>query len=139
MSPCCGIAETATDHLEESTAMKTIAKLAALALLPFAAFQTQANNAAEVATDRFCQCGTCGAALGTSALQTFDARAVATSSGNVTFQCHFDVPEGFSPAKALHPESSGCLTPFGAANKVNITISPGGKAKLTCQVSPSAD
>lgn len=122
--------------------MKTMTRLAVAALLPFAASAVHAksDNAAEIATDQFCQCSTCAAALGLGApLQTFDARTVATSSGNVTLQCHFDVPEGFAPARALRPESPGCGTAFGPANKVNIVITPGGQARLTCQVSPSAD
>jgi hypothetical protein len=98
------------------------------------------ENAADIASGETCFCVTCGTVLGIGPLVTFDARAVQTSSGNVTFQCHFDIPEGFAPVRALRPESAiGCLTPFGVANKVDIVIAPGGKAKLTCQVNPSGD
>lgn len=121
--------------------MKKVASLLVASLAAFGASAVNADsaNSAEIATDQFCQCATCGNALGTSPLQTFDARAVKTSSGNVTLQCHFDVPQGFAPSKALRPVSTGCGTPFGSANKIDIVISPGGQAKLTCQVSPSAD
>jgi hypothetical protein len=122
--------------------MKVVHGLAA-AVSMFAIGSTAAyaasENAAEIATGEFCQCTTCGIALGTAPLVTFDARAVGTSSGNVTFQCHFDIPEGFAPVRALRPESLGCGTPFGPANKIDIVLAPGGKAKLTCQVNPSGD
>ena len=109
---------------------------ALLALYGSAAY---AQNAADVASEQFCQCTTCGNALGIAPLQTFDARAVGTSAGTITFQCHFDIPEGDEPAQAIRAESPGCGTPFGAANKIHIVLTPGGKAKLTCQVNPSGD
>ncbi|MDX1486094.1 MAG: hypothetical protein R3229_16605 [Alphaproteobacteria bacterium] len=113
--------------------------LAAGAIL-LAAATAQANNAAEIATDEYCQCTTCGNALGAGfPLQTYDARAVKTSSGRVTFQCHFDIPEGYQPAKAMRPQSPGCGTPFGLSNKTHIVLTPGGTGKLTCQVNPSGD
>ncbi len=114
-----------------TTTMFCLASLGAFASPAFA------NNAAEIATEQYCQCTTCAIELGSPLLTTMDARAVATSSGNVTYQCHFDIPEGYEPSRALHPESPGCTTPFGPANKSHITLSPGGKATLTCQVNPS--
>ena len=111
---------------------------ASMSLLVFIA-PAFANNAADVATEQYCQCGTCATELGSPLLTTFDARAVGTSSGNVSFQCHFTVPEGYEPDRAIVLKDVGCNTPFGAANKSSITISPGGQARLTCQVNPSGD
>jgi hypothetical protein len=113
--------------------------LIATSVLAVGASTAYAQNAAEVATDQFCKCTTCGNALFTDPLETFDARAVETSAGTVVYQCHFDIPEGFEPAMAIRPESPGCGTPFGLSNKTDIVLTPGGKGKLTCQVNPSGE
>ena len=117
----------------------TLISWVSVPLLALGVSAAYAQNAADVVSEQFCQCTTYGDALGTDPLQTFDARAVGTSAETITFQCHFDIPEGFEPAQAIRPESLGCGTPFGAANKIHIVLTPGGKAKLTCQVNPSGD
>ena len=110
--------------------------IAGSAILLFAVAANAGGNA-EVATDQFCRCSTCGNALGSSPLQTYNAKLVKAASGNVTFQCHFDIPKGYEPTSAMQPGSPGCMTRYGLSNKTHILLSPGGNAVLTCQVSRS--
>lgn len=101
--------------------------------------QDAADKAADLVSGELCTCFTCGIELGTPGpLTTFDSRAVGTSADTVTFQCHFDIPEGFEPNQSIQLTPL-CNTPFGFANKTKIVLTPGGKAILTCQVNPSGE
>lgn len=62
------------------------------------------------------------------------AHAVSTKSGNVTLVCHFDIPEGFEPAKAVKADGFLCGTYFGLTNDSRVLATPGGKATLICKI-----
>ena len=70
--------------------------------------------------------------------------AVGTPSGNMMLSCHFDVPEGKEPAKAmkLTPEDlPGVMCgipgdPGMVTDDWMLVVTPGGKATLTCKINP---
>lgn len=58
-------------------------------------------------------------------------------SGNTTLTCHFDIPAGFGPPKAIKNSGFPCGTYAGLATNSMSVVSPGGKALLRCQIKPS--
>ena len=69
--------------------------------------------------------------------------AVITPSGDTMLTCHFDIPAGFEPAKAIKNRGFPCLTfldstslglTLGLTLDSNSVATPGGKAHLTCFV-----
>ncbi|MDQ3647525.1 MAG: hypothetical protein M3433_02870 [Actinomycetota bacterium] len=65
-------------------------------------------------------------------LFTRESHATKTPSGNSVVVCHFDVPEGLAPNKAIVNEGFICNTPAGRANRSRVVVTPGGRATLTC-------
>jgi hypothetical protein len=72
---------------------------------------------------------------------TDEIHTTATSSGNVTLTCHFNIPEGFEPTKAVKATGFGCsiFLPDESieASRTRMIADPGGRATLTCQVNGS--
>jgi len=72
-----------------------------------------------------------------SDLFTNESLSVATPSGNTTLTCHFDIPAGEEPAKALRNSGFDCGTGLGLTTNSRSVATPGGKALLRCQINPS--
>jgi hypothetical protein len=66
---------------------------------------------------------------------------VATPSGNVTFTCQFDIPEGFEPSRPILTVGSSCTINLPGqifnTNSGKFTATPGGQATLQCSVKAS--
>lgn len=60
--------------------------------------------------------------------------AVNTPSGNSLLKCHFDIPAGHEPKKAIVKEGFSCGTFLGSTTNSQSVCAPGGKCDLTCQV-----
>jgi hypothetical protein len=65
--------------------------------------------------------------------------AVLTPSGNLTFTCHFDIPQGFEPSRPILTGGSSCTVflPTGEIFNTNtgkFTATPGGQATFQCKV-----
>jgi hypothetical protein len=69
---------------------------------------------------------------------TDEIHTTATSSGNVRLTCHFNIPEGFEPAKAVKASGFPCgiFLPSETVFTTNteMVANPGGRATLKCQV-----
>jgi hypothetical protein len=69
---------------------------------------------------------------------TDEIHTTATSSGNVRLTCHFNIPEGFEPARAVKASGflCGIFLPSETAFTTNteMVANPGGRATLKCQV-----
>lgn len=66
-----------------------------------------------------------------------EAQQVESPNGNVILICHFDIPEGYRPAKTLR--NSGFLVTTWAAGNTYDTMcvsTPGGKATLWATIHP---
>ena len=63
-----------------------------------------------------------------------DMIRVETPSGNVVLTCHFDIPEGYEPAKAIKNTGFGCNTCCGVTTDTQCVVTPGGKAMLRCEI-----
>lgn len=64
-------------------------------------------------------------------------RVVATPSGEVVLQCHFDIPAGYEPDRAFKNEGFRCRTFKGTTYNSSALVTPGGKAHLECQIKRS--
>jgi hypothetical protein len=60
--------------------------------------------------------------------------AVITPSGNSLLQCHFEIPVGFAPDKAIVHEGFLCGTFKGITTNSESVATPGGTATLRCEV-----
>jgi len=67
-------------------------------------------------------------------VQDTQTQMVITPSGDTMLTCHFDIPAGFEPAKAIKNGGFLCFTLLGFATASNSVATPGGKAHLTCFV-----
>ena len=69
---------------------------------------------------------------------TDEIHTTATSSGNVRLTCHFNIPEGFEPAKAVKASGFTCgiFLPSETVLTTNteMVANPGGRATLKCQI-----
>lgn len=69
---------------------------------------------------------------------TDEIQATATSSGNVTLTCHFNIPEGHEPTPTVKASGFVCgiFLPSGTAFTTNTAMmaNPGGRATLRCQI-----
>lgn len=63
---------------------------------------------------------------------------VSNNGGNTQLTCHFSIPLGFEPAKAMSAQGFNCgvLTKDGFAitSDSRFTATPGGRAHLSCQI-----
>jgi hypothetical protein len=73
-----------------------------------------------------------------STLFTDESHSVATSSGNTTLTCRFDIPDGEEPDKALKNTGFLCGTFLGITTDSQSIATPGGNATLVCHINPSS-
>lgn len=63
---------------------------------------------------------------------------VSNSGGNTQLSCHFDVMPNFTPDRALSAQGFACGVieqgNFAITTDTRATITPGGKAHLSCQI-----
>ena len=71
-------------------------------------------------------------------LYSTDMICVETPSGNVVLTCHFDIPEGYEPAKAIKNTGFACCACIGTTTDSQCVVTPGGKAMLRCEIKASA-
>ena len=57
-----------------------------------------------------------------------------TKSGMKTVTCHFDVPDGFAPSKAMHNSGFQCFVDGASTTDTRASISSGGRMVLTCRI-----
>lgn len=62
------------------------------------------------------------------------AHTVATSSGNTSLVCKFDIPAGAEPDRATRASGFPCGTYLGLTNDSRMVASPGGQATMTCKI-----
>lgn len=74
---------------------------------------------------------------GSIPLSTNDTHSVATKSGNTAMYCHFDIPAGMEPAKAVKYKGFPCGTFLGLTFDSMSVSTPGGKVMLRCLVNPN--
>ena len=117
----------------------TIYVLVALAVAIFGMTTTQAesDNAATVVGEFGCSLIAADSGLGIGLFTSEKTHSVTTSSGNTVLICHFDIPEGFEPNKALVTSGFLCSTNFGLTNNSRSRATPGGNALLVCQINGS--
>lgn len=103
--------------------------------------RAQSDHAAQIVKDVGCFLSSSASGLSVDLFtnQTID---VATQGGNVTLQCHFDIPQGYEPPKAIVNRGFLCGVigfneAFELTNISQAVSSPGGKADLRCQVKAS--
>jgi hypothetical protein len=60
--------------------------------------------------------------------------AVITPSGNSLLQCHFTIPAGAEPNKAIVNKGFFCGTFLGGTTNSESVVTPGGTATLRCEV-----
>jgi len=119
----------------------TIVRLAILGVVVAAlvagtsAFALANSNGATVTKDAGCALSQ-GASGLTCDLFTNEMIEVDTHAGTTSFICHFDIPAGCEPAKAIKNTGFSCGTYAGGTTDTQSVVSPGGKAVLICQIKP---
>lgn len=68
---------------------------------------------------------------------TDPVHSTVTPSGNTVLSCHFDIPDGFEPPRAIRNDGFLCGTFAGVTNNSMSVATPGGTATLTCQINGS--
>ena len=63
---------------------------------------------------------------------TDNIHIVVTPSGNAHLVCHFVIPEGFAPQRAITAGGFPCTIGPVQTTKSSFTATPGGKATLAC-------
>lgn len=94
------------------------------------------SNAAVITREGGCTGFVPTASGGIGAALISDALQVQTKSGIVTMTCHFDIPEGFEPARTTRAVGIACGTFAGFTTDARMTASPGGRALLVCRINP---
>ena len=119
--------------------MKTLLVTIVAMLLCAPAFAAS-ENAAVVLKDADHPVGCFYGGFGFPLFTEDEIHTVATKNGNVKLICHFDVPEGFEPAKTMKNSGFGCgiYLPDGSTftDDTRAMMNPGGRAKLTCTIHP---
>ena len=59
---------------------------------------------------------------------------VATSNGNLSLVCKFEIPDGQEPDKAFVKTGFNCYTDFGFTTNSKAVATPGGQVSMVCQV-----
>lgn len=118
--------------------MKSVKKILAVSLVAagLAASAGVSDARAEGATviDEF-GCALLGASSGLGInLFTTVSHEVITPSGNTVLKCHFDIPDGYEPDKAINNKGFLCNTFLGVTTDSKSTVTPGGEAVLTCNI-----
>ncbi len=57
---------------------------------------------------------------------------VVTPSGQALGRCHFEIPAGFAPARAIIVTGFACFGPNGQTGDSRFVATPGGQATLSC-------
>jgi hypothetical protein len=92
---------------------------------------------ATVTNDFACALPAAASGLGIDLFTTDPVHSTETPSGNTVLSCHFDIPDGFEPAKAIRNDGFLCNTFLGPTLNSMSVATPGGKATLTCQINGS--
>ena len=117
--------------------MRLSVMLSTLGLIALAVFCKEAvAEPATVIDDAGCQLLAADSGL-PSTLLTTETHATVTSSGNTVLSCHFVIPVGEEPAKAIRNQGFPCGTFLGITNNSRVVSTPGGTASLTCQINGS--
>jgi len=119
--------------------MKTLKVLAAASvlMLPIATPAFASGEPAQVIKGVGCvlNFGVFGLPGGAVTDQSID---VSNSGGNTQLTCHFDVLPNFTPDKAMNAQGFACGVieqgNFAVTTDSRATITPGGKARLSCQI-----
>jgi hypothetical protein len=77
--------------------------------------------------------------LGVDLVTSDMSHNVNTPDGTTCLVCHFDIPEGEEPAKAMKNSGFPCGTLGGVTDDSRSVVTPGGKATLRCQIQPIID
>src|SRR5437867_1793076 len=113
---------------------QVIGVMGVIAILLFSVGSAGADGAAVI--DRFgCQLPAVFSGLGVDLLiaqDTEHTHTVVTPSGTTMVTCHFDIPAGSEPAKAIKISGFLCQTFVGLTFDSNSVATPGGRAHLTC-------
>ena len=117
-----------------------VAGILAVALLVGGSVVAYANDGgATIAKDVGCFLPGSISGLSTDLTST-DTICVETPSGNVVLICHFDIPEGYEPAKAIKNTGFSCCTCGGGfTTDTKCVVTPGGKAMLRCEIKAPKD
>ncbi len=111
------------------------ASVAAFALTPVPAAAMSENSAL---VQKGVGCGAFFPGLVNAILTTNETIDVSNKGGNTQLTCHFDIPLGFEPDKAVKASgfSCGVLTTDGFAITTDSRFSatPGGRAHLSCKI-----
>lgn len=116
----------------KTTAILTVAL--AISAVPAPAL-AQSDNAAIVTQNFGCrgfvptETGEVGALISTGER----AHSVVTKSGNRKLTCHFSVPEDLTPSSVRKAEGFNCRIKGELTQVTSMSVTPGGKGKLTCQ------
>ena len=115
--------------------MKTLLTAIVAMLLCAPAFAAS-ENAAIVLHDFDHPYGCSYSGFGIPLFTDDEVHTVATKNGNIKLICHFDVPEGFEPAKTIKHSgfSCGIYLPEDSVftDDTYAMINPGGRALLKC-------
>lgn len=103
------------------------------------AFANGQGSGAVVQQDFGCSLAASDSGLGVSLFTTDMTHEVDTPDGTTCLVCHFDIPEGEEPAKAIKNEGFPCGTFGGLTYDSKSVVTPGGKATLRCQIEPIID
>jgi hypothetical protein len=118
--------------------MKTLIISIALVFCVTAAFAGSENSAVVLKGDDHPYGCFTSQLPGTPLITQDQIHTVATKSGNTKLVCHFDIPEGYAPAKVVQSYGFGCgiylPTVSVATTDTFFTANPGGKALMECTV-----
>ena len=103
------------------------------------AFANGQGSGAVVDKDFECYLSAGASGLGVDLWTTDMTHDVGTPGGTASLVCHFDIPDGEEPAKAIKNEGFLCGTHSGLTDDSKSVVTPGGKATLRCQINPSGD
>ena len=117
----------------------TLAAALSIAAMPLPA-AAQSENAAIVTQNFGCrgfiptETGEVGEIISTAER----AQSVRTKSGNSKLTCHFTVPDDLVPSSVRIAEGFLCRVQGELTDETSMSVTPGGKGKLTCQVKDAA-
>jgi hypothetical protein len=94
----------------------------------------QSTNGAAVVKEFGCILTSAASGLDIDLLTNETTHAVNTPNGKSLVKCHFDIPVGHEPKKAIVNEGFDCNTFLGVTTKSQSVCSPGGHCDLTCQL-----
>ena len=72
---------------------------------------------------------------GVGTLMTDRSQSIETPSGNKAIRCHFEIPEGFEPERAIRKAGFPCDTLLGETTNSRSIATPKGTVTLICILS----